>query len=429
VPALTERPIDGKDQERLTAPERERFSRADGGLLREVPVASGETVVSELPDLARDGMDAIDAFDQSWLRSSERPGVAASTGTVRCADLFCGIGGLSVGLEEAAWGLGLEVEHVLAADVDEGLLERYGENFDTRHLHAEPIEALVDGELGAPLTKAERRLETMVGALDLVLAGPPCQGHSDLNNHTRRDDPRNALMLRVARFAEVCRPRALLIENVPAAQRDKDGVVERTRRHLELLGYQVDSGVQRADEVGVAQRRRRFFLLASLDSAPSLAGAIARRRRPERPVMWAIEDLGGEGQGAFESSAVHSDVNQRRIAYLFEHGLHDLPDSERPACHRDKEHSYTAVYGRMRPGEPAPTITVGFGSTGQGRFVHPREPRTLTPHEAARVQSFPDWFEFGPLRRGQLQKAIGNAVPPKLASAVLTELLPGGQVS
>jgi DNA (cytosine-5)-methyltransferase 1 len=429
VPALADSPIRSDGQERLVGLEPERFSRAKGRVFREIALSDGEMVNSDLLDRAREDEDATAAFDQSWLRSPERPEVLSSRGTIRCADLFCGIGGLSVGLEEAAWSLGLEVEHVLAADADAGLLERYGDNFGALHLHSEPIETLVDGEPGAPLTEAERKLEAMAGELDVVLAGPPCQGHSDLNNHTRRDDPRNALMLRVARFAEVCRPRALLIENVPAAQRDKDGVVERTKAHLELLGYEVDSGVQRADEVGVAQRRRRFFLLASLDSAPSLTGSIARRRRPERSVMWAIGDLGSEGEGAFESSAVHSEVNQRRIAHLFDHDLFDLPNCERPACHRDKEHSYTAVYGRMRPDEPAPTITVGFGSTGQGRFVHPHEPRTLTPHEAARVQSFPDWFDFGPLRRGQLQKAVGNAVPPKLASAMVSGLLPGGQAS
>jgi DNA (cytosine-5)-methyltransferase 1 len=68
---------------------------------------------------------------------------------------------------------------------------------------------------------------------------------------------------------------------------------------------------------------------------------------------------------------------------------------------------------------------VGFGSTGQGRFVHPLDPRTLTPQEAARVQTFPDWFDFSCLARGQLQKAIGNAVPPMMAAAVLRELLVG----
>lgn len=426
MPALAEAPELQLDDTLDSTPLSERFSRRSGRLLRVTDLPGGETWTSRLEDRAAPGLDLPSAFDQSWLRSPERPRVVDARQTIRCADLFCGIGGLSVGLEEAAWSLGLDVEHVLAADTDAALLDRYGKNFGAARLHSDPIETLLDGELGEAPTEAERSLRAAVGDLDVVLAGPPCQGHSDLNNHTRRDDPRNALMLRVARFAEVCRPRALLIENVPAAQRDKDGVIERTRRHLERLGYRTDSGVQRADEVGVAQRRRRFFLLASLDTAPSLAASVERRRRPERSVMWAIEDLGGEGEAPFESSAVHSAENQRRIAYLFEHDLHDLPDPERPACHRDKPHSYTAVYGRMRPDQPAPTITVGFGSTGQGRFVHPHHPRTLTPHEAARVQSFPDWFAFGSLRRGQLQKAIGNAVPPKLASAVVAGLLPGG---
>ena len=355
--------------------------------------------------------------------------MSAPVGTIRCADLFSGVGGLSIGLEEAAWGLGLDVEHVLAADVDPVLLERYEANLGAQQLHSEPIEALVDGELGAPATASEVELAEFVGQLDLVLAGPPCQGHSDLNNHTRRDDPRNALLLRVVRFAEICRPRCLMIENVPGAQRDKDGVIERAIAHLELLGYGVDAQVVRADEVGVAQKRRRFFLTASLDTVPSIADAVERCRRPVRPLTWAIEDLGAEGEVPFDSSAVHSAENRRRIAYLFDNDLHDLPDRERPACHRDKPHSYRAVYGRMHSDQPAPTITVGFGSTGQGRFVHPFQPRTLTPHEAARVQSFPDWFDFGSLRRGQLQKGIGNAVPPKLASAVISGLLLGAHAS
>jgi DNA (cytosine-5)-methyltransferase 1 len=312
---------------------------------------------------------------------------------------------------------------VLAADSDAVLLDRYARNFDSLHALPGDIETLVDGELGDSTSPAEEGLLERIGELDIVLAGPPCQGHSDLNNHTRRDDPRNALLLRVARYVEITRPPHLLIENVPGVLRDSDGVVDRAVGELEGMGYAVDVGVVRAEEVGVAQKRRRFFLLASLGGTPSIAAAIERGRRPSRPVTWAIEDLDNEGNEPFDSSAVHSAENKRRIEYLFEHDLYDLPDGERPACHRDKVHSYRAVYGRMHPDEPAPTITVGFGSTGQGRFVHPFHARTLTPHEAARVQSFPDWFDFGGLGRGQLQKAIGNAVPPRMASVVLRELL------
>ena len=77
----------------------------------------------------------------------------------------------------------------------------------------------------------------------------------------------------------------------------------------------------------------------------------------------------------------------------------------------------------MHKGEPAPTITSGFGSTGQGRFVHPYARRTITPHEAARLQCIPDFFRFAEPGRRALQEMIGNAVPPKLAYVVALEAL------
>ena len=70
-------------------------------------------------------------------------------------------------------------------------------------------------------------------------------------------------------------------------------------------------------------------------------------------------------------------------------------------------------------------MTTGFGSMGQGRYVHPRRPRTLTPHEAARLQTFPDWFDFGAeTPRGVLAKVIGNAVPPLLMVELGGRLIP-----
>ena len=88
---------------------------------------------------------------------------------------------------------------------------------------------------------------------------------------------------------------------------------------------------------------------------------------------------------------------------------------ERPDCHRFKDHDYRAVYGRLRADLPAPTITTGFGSPGQGRFTHPRFARTITPHEAARLQFIPDFFRFRTEKRKRLQELIGNSVPPKMA--------------
>lgn len=259
------------------------------------------------------------------------------------------------------------------------------------------------------------------------MGGPPCQGHSDLNNHTRRADPRNALYLRMARFVEVVRPQHVLIENVPGVAHDKTGVVRRTTESLRAAGYAVETAILTATDFGAAQSRRRHLLLATLSpaGAPTLAQLQSDFGSPVRTVMDAIGDLGVRpGGGIYDTAAQHSELNERRINFLFDNQLWDLPNEERPDCHRLKPHSYVSVYGRMHGDRPAPTITSGFGSTGQGRFVHPLERRTLTPHEAARLQGFPDWFTFRSVaKRGALQKMIGNAVPSRLAYAAVAGLL------
>jgi DNA (cytosine-5)-methyltransferase 1 len=82
------------------------------------------------------------------------------------------------------------------------------------------------------------------------------------------------------------------------------------------------------------------------------------------------------------------------------------------------------MYGRLKPHEPAQTITSGFGSPGQGRFVHPTQLRTLTPHEAARLQFFPDFFDFSlAKKKTALASMIGNAAPMKLSYVFGLELL------
>ena len=125
---------------------------------------------------------------------------------------------------------------------------------------------------------------------------------------------------------------------------------------------------------------------------------------------------------------VLSDDNRRRVEYLFDNDLHELPNDQRPECHQNGT-SYRSVYGRMRADKPAPTITGGFLSPGRGRFTHPTEPRALTPREAARIQGFPDTYSFslpqGEPGRTHLARWIGNAVPMPLGFAAgLALLLP-----
>jgi DNA (cytosine-5)-methyltransferase 1 len=325
----------------------------------------------------------------------------------------------------------MRLQPVLAADSDAEVLDVYKKNLPANQPLVADVCSLFDGEIGALPTRGEKALSEACGRVDVLQGGPPCQGHSDLNNHTRRRDPKNALYLKMARAAEVLKPSVVVIENVAPVQWDRSGVVDATKEALEEAGYSVTGRVLDLRLVGVPQRRLRYVLIASRIGTLNPAvvfSAIADSwgDHEGRTVEWAIRDLDElRATSIFDTPSDRSAENAKRIAYLFEHGCYDLPNSERPDCHKDKEHSYNSVYGRLRWNSPAQTITTGFGSMGQGRYVHPKRWRTITPHEAARLQTFPDWFDFGlGTRRGVLAKAIGNAVPPLLMVEIGRLVLP-----
>ena len=368
----------------------------------------------------------VNIYDLAWLASKERPRVRASAQEIRAVDLFCGCGGLTLGIREAARGLGCAFRSVFASDINKDALNIYAKNFQPDFLDNSPIEKSINGELGAELTAEEHVFCDKVGKIDILVAGPPCQGHSNLNNHTRRDDPRNLLYLRAVRCAEILRPDTLIIENVPGVLHDRHGVLQTADVYLKNIGYSVSYGVVRMWEVGVAQTRQRMLLIASrVTPNVDIEKITEDATLPIRTMKWVIGDLLDkyDGDDVFNSAAIHSPVNQARIHYLFEHDLYELPNDQRPDCHRLKPHTYPAVYGRMHWNRPSPTITGGFACCGRGRFVHPLRERTLTPHEAARVQYFPDFFDFGGMTRSGLVRAIGNAVPARAGYVVALPLL------
>jgi len=282
------------------------------------------------------------------------------------------------------------------------------------------------------ISPAERKLRKKAGELQIGLAGPPCQGHSDLNNHTRRADPRNALYAKVARAAAVLEPKVLCVENVPAVRNDEGGILDTTKVALERLGYVVDDAFIDMHFIGIPQRRRRHILLAcepGYGDPQSLLERLVEHPCSDhlpRDVRWAIDDLKDiKSDEIYNSASVPSEENRQRIDYLFDHRCYDLPNPQRPECHRDFEHTYNSMYGRLRWDMPAQTITSGYGSMGQGRYVHPGRRRTITPHEAARLQTIPDWFTFHPAStRKALARMIGNAVPPLLGLEIGRLLLP-----
>lgn len=371
--------------------------------------------------------DAESAFDWCWLRASALPLASPGGPVVRIADMFAGCGQMSLGVIEACRALGRRGEVTYALDSDLRAREMCRRLFPTATVAASPIESIVGARLGAPVRGYERTLTSVLRDVDIVVGGPPCQGHSDLNNHTRRHDRRNSLGFRLVRVVELVAPEHVLVENVRGIVHDRGNVFQRMRDALDRLGYRTAVGVVRAEDVGVAQTRRRMFLVATRNRSADPAAALEQpHREVPRSFEWACGDLldaDTDDAPPHDRAPEPTRQNQQRIEHLFRKGLHELPDARRPTCHRDGDHSYKSIYGRLWWDRPAQTITTGFRCMGQGRYVHPTRQRTITPHEAARLQFIPDFVDFSELPATAVARLIGNAVPPKMAYAILVNLI------
>lgn len=374
------------------------------------------------------------AWWQSFLRGAPVDGPCASS-RLRIADLFSGVGGLTLGFSEAARALGVAVHAAAAVDLDEAALAVYRANFSAHTIINDNVANLVDFHISGRAASAvfayppeviHESLTPYVGNIDVVLAGPPCQGHSNLNNRTRRDDPRNHLYLTAIALAVALDARAILVENVPEVSSARSEVAQTAQSILRSVGFEsVDFANLTLERLGGAQTRRRAFLCAVRGSStvPIRLARIAKQlASAPMPLRWAIGDLlDAKPTDVMNSTPAMSDENWSRVQYLFDHDLYDLPNSLRPACHREGT-TYRSVYGRLRWDHPAGTITSGFLTMGRGRFIHPLRKRPLTPHEAARVQCFPDTFRWVPEaapepNRTLITKWLGDAVPCILAYA------------
>ncbi len=425
----------------------EAYSLSEGQVVRTVSVGE-KTWTSSVDNRADAGLQPAGAWWQSFLRGGT---VYVNSGVgkpkkIRSVDAFCGSGGLTLGAAQAAIATGHVLESVAAIDVDDDGLAIHKANFGTKHILHSNASSLVDWHVSGEGEKSrfayepeilDHALAGEVGSIDLFLAGPPCQGHSNLNNKTRREDPRNLLYVTAVALGVGLRAKSIVIENVPEVVNDKSDVVNIAKALLKAAGYEwIDSGILAADQMGGAQTRRRYFLVASRVADPpaelSIKEVAKGLKHAARPLNWAIGDLLSDlsqepKTGIMDTTPMLSADNLTRIHHLFDNDLYDLPNEVRPDCHKDG-HTYPSVYGRLWWDKPSQTITTGFLTPGRGRYVHPLRPRVITPHEAARIQSFPDTFSFvvdpkNPPSRTGIQKWIGDAVPPLLGYAAALPLM------
>jgi DNA (cytosine-5)-methyltransferase 1 len=303
--------------------------------------------------------------DLGFLKRTTPPGLAGfRDAEIAIIDLFSGCGGLTLGAIEAAARLDRTVGVALAVDNDIAPLDVLRK---TMRLHPTRVRredlGIALRSVAAPPSAAEAAIfkaANHANGAKLLVAGPPCQGHSALNNHTRHDDPRNDLYLAVARAARLVAPDAVVIENVRGVDADRGEALKRCAAALEELGYEVVHDRLDLSVLGVPQTRIRHVLVATLRASFEWT----LRRPGARSVGWAIGDLIDiEPDSMIDAPSRVSGENAERIKWLFENDAYNLPNALRPKCHRDEEHSYISMYGRLAWDAPAQTITSGLAGS------------------------------------------------------------------
>ena len=324
----------------------------------------------------------------------------------RAIDLFCGCGGLTVGLIEAGFSV------IAAVEVDRKAQETYLLNHPQVRMFDCDIRAL------DPLSVLDC-LAMKPGELDLLAGCPPCQGFSALRTRHKNllvDDDRNNLITDFWRFIDAMRPKTVMLENVPGVARYARFVEMRQR--LRAIGYNTIDRVLDTSDYYVPQRRKRLIMLASRVHTPTLA----RKARKRITVGQALVRSGMHENtidGLHAMGGNHSDAVKQIIALIPKDGgsRRDLPPEYQLECHRRCK-GFSDVYGRMVWDEVAPTITSGCNSPSKGRFLHPFEDRVISLREAAILQGFPMSYLFV-LRHGKqaISSMIGNALPPPFIAA------------
>lgn len=304
--------------------------------------------------------------------------------------LFSGCGGMELGFKEAGFSF------LASCDFDHDACTTFRENFDS------PI---VEGDITQEEVKAEIMRLAQGHKVDIIIGGPPCQGFST-SGLLRPDDPRNRLFYEYIDIAKHLNPKIIVLENVKGIVTSSNKASDTIMREFEKIGYKMQMKVLKASDYGVPQKRERaIFIGTRIDVPVSFPKPIYG---PGNYITTAdaIGDLVGMKPSA---EFCHVPANHRKeIVERFkemEEGQ-SLYATRNDSCRKLKWH------------EPSFTVKDNHGNCA----IHPIENRSLTSRELARLQSFPDDFDFSHVEKKYQLRQIGNAVPPLLAYHIAIEI-------
>jgi len=336
----------------------------------------------------------------------------------RVIDLFCGAGGFSKGFEES----GFEIS--LALDSWNDAIKTFNHNHVNKVGTCKNIYDFTNEELISFAKKNN---------VSGIIGGPPCQGFSMVGTRNEKDE-RNTLYLQYVRFVEQIKPEFFILENVKGLLTLKKGyfkkeIIERFTN----LGYNVTYKVLRASDYGVPQNRERVFFVGlrkdifkdkffeypltknhivgteeALSDLPNLDLGEINTEYSSQPKNEYQKLMRKKSKNIMNNDiTVHTDQTKKIISMIPDGGnIKSLPEEYY------KIRNYNTAFKRMNSKEPSTTIDCGHRN-----YFHYKENRIPTARESARVQSFPDDFEFLGTKTSQYAQ-IGNAVPPLLAQAI-----------
>ena len=319
--------------------------------------------------------------------------------------LFSGGGGIDLGFSAAGFTV------ACSSDIDHfscnTLAINNGRKRFYKHVHSIPAD-IRELEASDLLGKAELEKK----GVHLVLGGPPCQAFSVFGQRRGLKDPRGNLVWEYLRIIQEVQPEAFVFENVAGLKSIHGGALyQEILEQLALGGrYTVSAHNYEMADFGIPQFRNRIFFIGARKgvSVPAMEpthGTSLHAKCSYRVVREALRYLPKPGVGGTVPNHIGRTHSQRII--------------DRYSSLEFGERDPKTRVNKLHPDRPSFAIIVGSDNGGGKGHVHPFVPREVTPRESARMQTFPDWWEFHGTGRHVIRQ-VGNAVPP-LFAALLAE--------
>lgn len=346
----------------------------------------------------------------------------------RILDLFCGAGGMSHGMHKNH-----NFRTKVALDINERLVVTLKNNM--------PEVDVVTGDIKDDFIKEKVINLSLKKGVNMIIGGPPCQGYSMKGKKLGLKDPRNFLFIEFLNIVKRIQPEVFVIENVKSLLSTSKGwFKDEITSEIEKLGYHVDVGILKATDFGVPQTRERAIFICCKTKKIKLPLPTVKHLVTVKDAIYDLAYL-DSNEGAFVQEYLNKPTSEYQIMIrknsnkLYNHKAsnHALIAVEKLKMippEKGKEYlpkellgkqQFKSTWGRLKWDKPSPTIDTRFDAASNGTNNHPFLHRTITPREAARLQSFDDNYIFyGP--KVAVRAQIGNAVPPLMAKAIADKI-------